>query len=89
MLQLPSINHTKYNPEHELPILKLAITNYFKSVMMTKTEIKAVFTLIDKDPFEFGESDCKSICKFHMPGKRYELTRTRCIATENYFSNNQ
>lgn len=80
-IDLPSVNHKKYNPATEMLVTKEAISNYLKSAGVTKKEIKAIFNGIDADPFVIGESECKQIVNAWMPGKKFVDVRDKAITT--------
>lgn len=78
LLNLPSVNASKYSPKVEAPILKKSITNYFKTAMLDNDEIDFVFKCFENDPFLKDEKSCIDICKVYFPGKKLADIRPRC-----------
>jgi hypothetical protein len=89
-MNLPSVNHKPLDFKKEKEICGKAFSGYCEKALISKKEIKDIFKQIDKDPFEFGETDCEIVCRCIFAGKKLSDIRPRAIATlKEYVANSR
>lgn len=80
-LSIPSVNHQPLNVSQEIQTVLKGLKGYLKTACYTDKEAKDFITNIDRDPTEWGLSDCKAWGSANFRGKRLGDLRDRAVAT--------